>query len=163
MEGKQCHTDNKQDSKASEVADSKIITKWNIFKACFLREVLLVKRSFAVHVFKAIQIIFLSFVLATLFFRTEMNHNTVYDGNKFMGSFFMGIAVVNFNGMTELAIIIKRLPTFYKQRELLGLPGWASLCSIFVVNIPMSLMETGLWTCSTYYSIGYAPSPMRYH
>ena len=128
-----------------------------------MREVLLVKRNFAVHIFKAIQIIFLSFVLATIFFRTEMNHNTVFDGNKFMGSFFMGIAVVNFNGMTELAIIIKRLPTFYKQREVLGLPRWAILCSIFLVNIPMSLMETGLWTCSTYYSIGYAPSPMRYH
>ena len=128
-----------------------------------MREVLLVKRNFAVHIFKAIQIIFLSFVLATIFFITEMNHNTVFDGNKFMGSFFTGISVVNFNGMTELAIIIKRLPTFYKQREVLGLPRWAILCSIFLVNIPMSLMETGLWTCSTYYSIGYAPSPIRYH
>ncbi|CAL5090781.1 unnamed protein product [Urochloa decumbens] len=154
--------EDKQDNKESEAANSKIISKWNVFKACFLREILIVKRNFPVHVFKAVQIILLSFVLATLFFRTEMSHNTVFDGNKLMGSLFMGIAVVNFNGMTELAMTVKRLPTFYKQRELLGLPGWAILCSIFLVNIPMSLMETGLWTCSTYYSIGYAPSPIRF-
>nr|CAB3453022.1 unnamed protein product [Digitaria exilis] len=62
----------------------------------------------------------------------------------------------------ELAMTIKRLATFYKQRELLGLPGWAILGSIFLVNIPMSVLETGLWTCSTYHSIGYAPSPIRF-
>lgn len=74
----------------------------------------------------------------------------------------MSTAVVNFNGMTELTMTVKRLPVFYKQREQLGLPGWAILCSIFLINIPISLMETGLWTCSTYYAIGYAPSPVRY-
>ncbi|XP_004956470.1 ABC transporter G family member 45 isoform X2 [Setaria italica] len=162
LEDKQCQKDDKQDSKASEAADSKNISKWNIFKACFLREVLLVKRNSPVHVFKAVQIILFAFVLATLFFRTEMSHNTVIDGNKFLGSLFIGVAVVNFNGMTELAMTVKRLPTFYKQRELLGLPGWAILTSIFLVNLPMSLTETGLWTCSTYYAIGYAPSPIRF-
>jgi len=30
----------------------------------------------------------------------------------------MGIAEVNFNGMTEFAMTVKRLRTFYKQREL---------------------------------------------
>ncbi|KAF8650205.1 hypothetical protein HU200_064060 [Digitaria exilis] len=162
LEDKQCRRDDKQDSKASEAAYRKTISKWNIFKACFLREVLLVKSNSPVHIFKAIQIILIAFVLATLFFRTEMNYNTVLGGNKFMGSLFMAIAVINFNGMTELAMTIKRLATFYKQRELLGLPGWAILGSIFLVNIPMSVLETGLWTCSTYHSIGYAPSPIRF-
>jgi hypothetical protein len=127
-----------------------------------VREVLLVKRNSPIHIFKAVQIFFLAFVLATLFFRTQMGHNTVIDGNKYMGALFMSTAAVNFNGMTELAMTVKRLPEYYKQRELLGLPGWAILCSFFLINIPMALMETGLWTCPTYYAIGYAPSPVRY-
>jgi hypothetical protein len=64
--------------------------------------------------------------------------------------------------MTEIAMTIKRLPTFYKQRELLALPGWAVLSSVFLIGLPMSLVETGLWTSLTYYVIGYAPSFIRY-
>lgn len=162
LEDQECHKYDKQESKTSESVDGKRIPRWYIFKACFEREVLLLKRNYPLHIFKAVQIVFLAFVLATLFFRTEMDHNDVFDGNKYMGSLFMGIAVVNFNGMTEQAVTVKRLPTFYKQRELLGLPGWALICTIFLISIPMSLMETGLWTLSTYYTIGYAPSPIRY-
>ncbi|TVU11154.1 hypothetical protein EJB05_44721 [Eragrostis curvula] len=154
--------DIKHDRRVFQAADPQIIFRWAIFKACFLREVLLARRNSPIHIFKAVQITFLAFVLGTLFFRTEMDHNTVIDGNKYMGALFMSISVVNFNGMTELTMTVKRLPVFYKQRELLGLPGWAILCSIFLINIPMSLMETGLWTCSTYYTIGYAPSPVRF-
>ncbi|WVZ64106.1 hypothetical protein U9M48_013673 [Paspalum notatum var. saurae] len=87
-----------------------------------------------------------------------MGQDTIFDGNKYMGALFMAVAAVNFNGMTELMMTVKRLPIFYKQREMLRLPGWAILCSIFLISIPMSLVETGLWTCSTYYTIGYAPS-----
>ncbi|GJN28742.1 hypothetical protein PR202_gb16901 [Eleusine coracana subsp. coracana] len=96
------------------------------------------------------------------FFKTKMKHETVFDGNKYMGALFMAVAAVNFNGMAELTMTIKRLPIFYKQRELLGLPGWSMLCSIFLLSIPMSLLESVLWTFSTYYAIGYAPSPVRF-
>jgi hypothetical protein len=79
-----------------------------------------------------------------------------------MGSLFIAVVIVNFNGMTEIAMTIKRLPTFYKQRELLALPGWALLSSAYLISLPMSLLETGLWTSLTYYVIGYAPSFLRY-
>uniref|UniRef100_A0A804Q8K5 ABC transporter domain-containing protein n=1 Tax=Zea mays TaxID=4577 RepID=A0A804Q8K5_MAIZE len=152
----------KQDMIAFQANDRQSISNWNIFKACFVREILLLKRNSPVQVFKAIQITFLAFILSTLFFRTEMRQDTIFDGNKYMGALFMAVAAINFNGMIELTMTVKRLPVFYKQRELLWLPGWAILCSIFLVSIPMSLMETGLWTCSTYFAIGYAPSPDRF-
>nr|CAB3481630.1 unnamed protein product [Digitaria exilis] len=91
-----------------------------------------------------------------------MSHKTVLDANKYMGALFMAVVIVNFNGMTEIAMTIKRLPTFYKQRELLALPGWALLSSVYLISIPISLVETGLWTGLTYYVIGYAPSPVRF-
>ncbi|VAI10382.1 unnamed protein product [Triticum turgidum subsp. durum] len=118
------------------------ISRWNIFKACFLREVLFLKRNSPLHIFKTIQIVILAFVISTVFLRTNMKHKNVLDANKYMGSLFIAIVIVNINGMTEIAMTIKRLPTFYKQRELLALPGWALLCSIFLISIPMSLVET---------------------
>ncbi|VAI24826.1 unnamed protein product [Triticum turgidum subsp. durum] len=131
------------------------ISRWNIFKACFSREVLLLKRNSPLHIFKSVQIVILAFVISTVFLRTNMNHKNVLDANKYMGSLFIAIVIVNINGMTEIAMTIKRLPTFYKQREFLALPGWALVCSIFLINIPMSLVETynlqpwlqwGCWT-----------------
>jgi ABC-2 type transporter len=137
------------------------ISKWEIFRACLSRELLLLKRNSPLHIFKTIQISFIAFVITTLFLRTRMNHQTVMDGNIYLGALFMGIMVINFNGMTELAMTIKRLPIFYKQRELLNLPGWAVLSSIFLLSIPISLLETSIWIGLTYYGIGFAPSPSR--
>ncbi|XP_078170470.1 ABC transporter G family member 45-like isoform X2 [Carex rostrata] len=138
------------------------ISKWQIFLACFSRELLLLKRNSPLHIFKTIQISFVAFVITTLFLRTRMNHQTVMDGNIYLGASFMGIMVVNFNGMTELAMTIKRLPIFFKQRELLNLPGWVVLSSIFILSIPSSLLETGIYTGLTYYGIGFTPSPTRF-
>lgn len=137
------------------------ISKCEIFRACLSRELLLLKRNSPLHLFKTIQIFFIAFVITTLFLRTRMKHQTVMDGNIYLGALFLGIMVVNFNGMTELAMTIKRLPIFYKQRELLNLPGWAVLSSIFILSIPISLLETSIWIGLTYYGIGFAPSPTR--
>lgn len=149
-------------NKEVKVNASRRISRWNIFKACFSREVLLLKRNSPVHIFKIIQITVMAFVISTLFLRTNMSHNSVLDANKYMGALFMAVVIVNFNGMTEIAMTIKRLPTFYKQRELLGLPGWALISSVYLISIPISLVETGLWTGLTYYVIGFAPSLIRY-
>ncbi|OEL31258.1 ABC transporter G family member 45 [Dichanthelium oligosanthes] len=161
-EGNLCSSNSRVKNKEVKMNASRQVSRWNIFKACFSREVLLLKRNSPVHIFKTIQITVMALVISTLFLRTKMSHKSVLDANKYMGALFMAVVIVNFNGMTEIAMTIKRLPTFYKQRELLALPGWALLCSVFLISIPISLVETGLWTGLTYYVIGYAPSPIRF-
>ncbi|XP_077235594.1 ABC transporter G family member 45-like [Tasmannia lanceolata] len=138
------------------------ILKWEQFKACFSRELLLMKRNSLAHLFKTMQISVLAFVVMTLFLRTNMNHGSIVDANRYMGAIFSGVVVINLNSMTELIIMIMRLTTFYRQKELLFLPSWAFLSSIFLLSIPMSLLETGIWTCSTYFVIGFAPSAIRF-
>ncbi|URD75112.1 Plant PDR ABC transporter associated [Musa troglodytarum] len=138
------------------------VPKWEIFKACFSREKLLMKRNSAVHIFKAIQIVLLAFVIMTIFLRTKMKHQTIADGYLYMGAIFAGVVIVKFNGMTELSIMIRRLPIYYKQREVLFFPGWALLLSITVLSLPMSFIEAGLWTSLTYYVVGFAPSAVRF-
>jgi hypothetical protein len=139
---------------AVQAGDSFRISKWKIFKVCLSREVLLLKKNYPVHIFKVIQIMFLASVTATLFFRSEMNQDTVLDGVKYLGALFMGVIVINFNCTIELGMVTKRLPIFYKQSELLELPGWPIVCTVFVTSLPVSLMQSGLWTFSTYYAIG---------
>uniref|UniRef100_A0A0D9XAF4 ABC transporter domain-containing protein n=1 Tax=Leersia perrieri TaxID=77586 RepID=A0A0D9XAF4_9ORYZ len=162
VEKNQLKPTNAGKSKYVKTSTSRRISRWNIFKACFSREVLLLKRNSPVHIFKTVQITVLALVISTLFLRTNMSHETVLDANKYMGALFMAVVIVNFNGMTEIAMTIKRLPIFYKQREVLALPGWALLSSVFIISLPMSLVETGLWTGLTYYVIGYAPSFLRF-
>ena len=146
----------------SQMNESNRASEWGIFKACFSREILLFKRNSPVHMFKIIQIALLALVIMTLFFHTEMNHSSVSGGSKFMGALFSGVVIVKFNGMTELQMTIRRLPIFYKQRQLVLLPGWALLSSVLILSLPMSLIETGIWTCLTYFAIGFAPSAIRY-
>ncbi|XP_042458774.1 ABC transporter G family member 45-like [Zingiber officinale] len=138
------------------------VPKWEIFKASFSREKLLMKRNSPFHIFKAIQIILLAFITMTIFLRTTMKHQTVMDGYHYLGAIFGGVVMVKFNGMTELQIIIRRLPIYYKQREVLFLPGWAFLLPITILSLPASFVEAGLWTSLTYYVIGFAPSAIRF-
>uniref|UniRef100_A0ACD6AA23 Uncharacterized protein n=1 Tax=Avena sativa TaxID=4498 RepID=A0ACD6AA23_AVESA len=148
--------------KSKVVKASSSLSRWNIVKACFSREVLLLKRNSPLYIFTVVQITILAFVISTIFLRTSMKHKSVLDANKYVGALFMTVMIVNFNGMSDLTMILRRLPTFYKQRDLLALRGWALIIPIFIISIPISLLQTGVWTILTYYVIGYTPSFIRF-
>lgn len=138
------------------------ISNWELFKACFAREWLLMKRSSFVYIFKTTQITIMGFIAFTVFFRTEMKTGEIADGAKFWGALFYSLLNVMFNGMTELAMTVFRLPVFFKQRDFLFYPAWAFALPIWVLRIPVSLVESGIWIILTYYTIGFAPSPVRF-
>nr|GEZ66760.1 pleiotropic drug resistance protein 2 [Tanacetum cinerariifolium] len=81
---------------------------------------------------------------------------------SFLVPFFFGLLIVMFNGMAELALTVLRLPVFYKQRDLMLYPAWAFALPIWVLRIPLSLMESGIWVVLTYYTIGFAPNATRF-
>ncbi|OVA03613.1 ABC transporter-like [Macleaya cordata] len=138
------------------------ISNWELFKACFAREWLLMKRNSFVYVFKTCQITFMSLIALTVFLRTEMKTGQIQDGGKFFGALFFTLIQVMFNGMAELAMTVFRLPVFYKQRDFLFFPAWAYALPIWVLRIPLSLMESGIWVILTYYTIGFAPAASRF-
>jgi hypothetical protein len=138
------------------------ISNWELFKACFAREWLLMKRNSFIYIFKTTQITIMSIIAMTVFFRTEMKHGQLEDGGKFYGALFFSLINVMFNGMAELAMTIFRLPVFFKQRDFLFHPAWAFGLPIWLFRIPLSLMESGIWICLTYYTIGFAPGASRY-
>ncbi|KAG8647080.1 pleiotropic drug resistance protein 2 isoform X1 [Manihot esculenta] len=138
------------------------ISNWELFRACFSKEWLLMKRNSFVYIFKTTQITIMSVFAFTVFLRTQMKVGTVVDGQKFFGALFFSLINVMFNGMAELAMTIFRLPVFFKQRDFLFYPAWAFGLPIWVLRIPLSLLESAIWIVLTYYTIGFAPSAKRF-
>ena len=90
-----------------------------------------------------------------------MRHDQVNDGIIFMGALFIGLITHLFNGFAELAMSIAKLPVFYKQRDLLFFPAWAYALPTWILKIPISFIECGLYVALTYYVIGFDPSVNR--
>lgn len=138
------------------------ISNMELFKACLSREWLLIKRNSFLYMFKTFQITVMSIITFTVFFRTEMKAGQIADGGKFYGALFFSLINVMFNGAAELALIIFRLPVFFKQRDSLFYPAWAFALPIWLLRIPLSFMESLIWVVLTYYTVGFAPAASRY-
>ncbi|KAL8533265.1 hypothetical protein ACS0TY_009596 [Phlomoides rotata] len=147
---------------AALVKDKYGISNKDLFKACLSREWLLMKRNSFVYIFKTTQITIMALFTFTVFFRTKMKHGHIDDGGKFYGALFFSLINVMFNGMAELAMTIFRLPVFFKQRDALFYPAWAFALPIWLLRLPISVMESGIWIILTYYTVGYAPAPSRF-
>jgi hypothetical protein len=137
------------------------ISKWELFKACFSKEWLLMKRNAFVYVFKTTQITIMSIITFTVFFKTNMPVGTVQDGQKFHGALFFTLMNVMFNGLAEVHMTVTRLPVFYKQRDLMFYPAWAFGLPIWILRIPISFLESLIWIVLTYFTVGFAPSAIR--
>ncbi|KAJ0028865.1 hypothetical protein Pint_35967 [Pistacia integerrima] len=147
---------------AALVTEKYGIPNRELFKACFAREWLLMKRNSFVYIFKTTQITIMSLIAMSVFFRSEMEPGTFFGGTKYFGALFFSLVNVMFNGMAELAMTIMKLPVFYKQRDHLFYPAWAFALPIWILRIPLSFMESAIWIVLTYFTIGFAPSPSRF-
>ena len=99
----------------------------------------------------------MAFITMTIFLRTEMHRDSVTDGGIYVGAMFYGIVTVMFNGLAEISVIVSRLPVFYKQRDNIFFPSWAYALPEWILKIPMSFAEVGVWVFLTYYVIGFDP------
>ncbi|KAI7727410.1 hypothetical protein M8C21_009516 [Ambrosia artemisiifolia] len=133
------------------------LSKKELLKACVEREILLMKRNSFVYYFKLTQASVLVFVK-----RSKMHRDNVENGGIYLGSLFFGVVMIMFNGMSEISMTIAKLPVFYKQRDFLFYPSWAYALPSWIVKIPISFIEAGLWTILTYYVIGYDPDFTRF-
>ncbi|KAL6334331.1 hypothetical protein AAG906_014732 [Vitis piasezkii] len=97
-----------------------------------------------------------------IFKLTQVNaQNSTDDGSIYTGALFFTVVMIMFNGMAELAMTIAKLPVFYKQRDLLFYPAWAYALPSWVLKIPITFVEVGVWVFITYYVIGFDPNVER--
>ncbi|KAF9593931.1 hypothetical protein IFM89_026174 [Coptis chinensis] len=138
------------------------LSKTKLFKACFDREVLLMKRSAFIFIFKAIQLSFVAVITMSVFWRTKMHHNSLEGAQKHLSVLFIGLVNNLFNGFAEAQMTIANLSVFYKQRDAMFFPPWALSLSTFILRVPISLLESSVWVVITYYTTGQAPSFGRF-
>ncbi|PWA62985.1 ABC transporter G family member 37 [Artemisia annua] len=138
------------------------LSKKELLKACTDREILLMKRNSFVYFFKLFKLTIMSFVVMTVFLRTEMHKRDLQDGGFYTGALYFGVLMIMLNGSSEIPMTIAKLPVFYKQREFLFYPSWAYAISSWIIKIPVLFLEAGVWTIITYYVIGFDPNISRF-
>ncbi|XP_078168103.1 ABC transporter G family member 37-like [Carex rostrata] len=137
------------------------VSKKELLMTNIEREILLMKRNSFVYIFKSCQLIIMAFVASTVFLRTNMHHDSVTDGGIYMGALFFSIVMIMFNGLSELSMTITKLPVFFKQRDLLFYPAWTYTLPSWILKIPISFIEAGVWVFTIYYVIGFDPNVSR--
>ncbi|EEF48303.1 ATP-binding cassette transporter, putative [Ricinus communis] len=138
------------------------VSKKELLKACVSREFLLMKRNSFAYIFKMIQLIIMAFITMTIFLRTEMHRNTVEDAGVYFGALFFAVMTIMFNGLSELAMTVIKLPVFYKQRDLLFYPSWVYALPTWILKIPITFVEVAIWVILTYYVMGFDPNIERF-
>ncbi|XP_061343438.1 pleiotropic drug resistance protein 1-like isoform X2 [Gastrolobium bilobum] len=138
------------------------VGKWELLKACLSREYLLIKRNSFVYIFRLCQLAVLAIIVMGIFLRTDMHRDSMTDGGIYVGALFYAVVAILFNGLPEFSMVASRLPVFYKQREHLFFPPWAYALPAWILKIPMTLVEVGVWVFLTYYVIGFDPDVGRF-
>jgi hypothetical protein len=165
------------------------VSRMELLKATIDRELLLMKRNAFMYIFKAVnvcsylyvfplnirmemirchhsellpslQLTLMAFIVMTTFFRTNMHRDTTY-GQIYLGALFFAIDTIMFNGFAELGMTVMKLPVFFKQRDLLFFPAWAYTIPSWILQIPITFVEVGVYVFTTYYVIGFDPSVSR--
>ncbi|KAL4352228.1 hypothetical protein GQ457_06G011560 [Hibiscus cannabinus] len=155
FEKSKCH-------KAALVFSRYSVTKLELFKACWDKEVLLIKRNSFFYIFKTTQIIIVAFIASTVYLRTRMRHRNEDDAFLYNDALLFTLITNAFNGYPEITLTIARLPVFFRQRDLLLYPAWAFAIPLLVTKLPMTIFETIAWMAMTYYTIGFAPEADRF-
>ncbi|KAK4716225.1 hypothetical protein R3W88_014563 [Solanum pinnatisectum] len=136
--------------------------KTQLLKTGFDWQLLLMKRNSFIYIFKFFQLFLVSLITMSVFFRTTLHHNTIDDGGLYLGQLYFSMVIILFNGFTEVSMLIVKLPVIYKHRDLHFYPCWVYTLPSWVLSVPTSLIESGLWVAVTYYVVGFDPSVARF-
>lgn len=104
----------------------------------------------------------IALITMTIFFRTKMPRDDETDGGVYTGALFFTVIMLMFNGLSELPLALYKLPVFYKQRDFLFYPSWAYAIPTWILKVPVTLLEVGMWVFLTYYVMGFDPNVGRY-
>ncbi|CAL5426860.1 unnamed protein product [Camellia sinensis] len=138
------------------------VSKRELFRTCFSRELLLISRHRFLYTFRTCQVAFVGFVTCTVFLRTRIHPTDEINGNLYLSCLFFGLVHMMFNGFSELPLMIFRLPVFYKQRDNFFHPSWTWSVASWILRVPYSVIEAVVWSCVVYYSVGFAPGAGRF-
>ncbi|KAL0711599.1 hypothetical protein Bca4012_018577 [Brassica carinata] len=138
------------------------VKRSELLKINFSWQKQLMKQNAFIYVFKFVQLLLVAVITMTVFCRTTMHHNTIDDGNIYLGSLYFSMVIILFNGFTEVPMLVAKLPVLYKHRDLHFYPSWAYTLPSWLLSVPTSIIESATWVAVTYYTIGYDPQFSRF-
>ncbi|XP_050265738.1 pleiotropic drug resistance protein 1-like isoform X11 [Quercus robur] len=138
------------------------VGKKELLKACISRELLLMQRGSAYYIFKMVQVFLMALLMISLYVKTKKHRHTTMGAQIVMGALFFTMATIMFNGFAELALTIMKLPVFYKHRDLLFFPPWSYALPIWILKIPITIVEAAIWVSMTYYVVGFEEDFTRF-
>ncbi|GAB2224811.1 hypothetical protein Drorol1_Dr00005588 [Drosera rotundifolia] len=133
------------------------VGKREMFRACFSREWLLMKRTSFIYKVKITQLVMAAVIAMTVFLKTKMKKD-VDGGIIYAGSIFYAVTLFMLFSRAEITWTVVKLPLFYKHRDLLFFPSWAYALPNCLLKVPLTIMDAAIWVFTTYYVIGYDPN-----
>ncbi|KAJ4721526.1 Pleiotropic drug resistance ABC transporter [Melia azedarach] len=137
------------------------VSRWELFKACMSREFLLMKRNSFLYVFTVSKLVVMAIIGSTVFLRTQMDIDALH-ANTYIGALYGTLYVLVLDGFPEVFLTVARLVIFHKQKELRFYPAWAYAIPAAILKLPLSLVESLIWTSLTYYVTGYSSEFCRF-
>ncbi|XP_071685616.1 ABC transporter G family member 32-like [Rutidosis leptorrhynchoides] len=138
------------------------VKRIELLKISFSWQLLLLKRDSFVYIFRLFQLMLVVLVMTSVFFRSTMHHNSLADGGVYLGALYFAIVMILFNGFMEVPMLIAKLPVIYKHRDLHFYPCWVYTLPSWLLSIPSSIIESGIWVAVTYYLVGFDPQLSRF-
>uniref|UniRef100_J3NDR3 ABC transporter domain-containing protein n=1 Tax=Oryza brachyantha TaxID=4533 RepID=J3NDR3_ORYBR len=107
------------------------------------------------------QLAVIALMIMSVFLRTRMTTDFTH-ANYYMGALFFSILMIMLNGTPEISMQLRRLPSFYKQKSYYFYSSWAYAIPASVLKVPVSMLDSLVRICITYYGIGYTATVSRF-
>ncbi|KAK9836331.1 hypothetical protein WJX81_006307 [Elliptochloris bilobata] len=138
------------------------LSPWQLFSACMERDLVLLSRNLFLYGFRFGCTMFMAFVTATLFLRTNLHPTSIEDGQLYFAVLFFSLIMLMFDGFAEETVTVQRLPGWFKQRSNRLYPAWAYVFPVSLLRIPYSLTVAVCWSIIVYYPVGLTPDPATF-
>lgn len=104
------------------------------------------------------QLVIVACITMTVFYKMDID---VIHANYYLAALFFTLMILVVDEVPEVYMTISRLPVFYKQKMLCFYPAWAYAIPTIILKLPMSFLQSLIWTSLTYYILGYSPEVSR--
>ncbi|WIA42005.1 hypothetical protein OEZ86_009302 [Tetradesmus obliquus] len=119
---------------------------------CTRRQAKLVLRDKVLLKGRMLQIIAVSLMVGSLFFR--LSHG-VSDARSFYGAAFMVILFMSMGSMPQIGMVMAQKGVSLKHRDSLLYPGYAHGAAMALSQLPVSVVEATLFSCIIYFMVGF--------
>ncbi|KAL4325064.1 hypothetical protein GQ457_11G016130 [Hibiscus cannabinus] len=115
---------------------------------------------FSVDMFsKKFKLVVVACITMTVFYKMDVN---VVHANYYLAALFFTLMILVADEFPEVYMTVSRLPAFYKQKMLCFYPAWAYAIPAVIVKLPISFLQSLIWTSITYFVMGYTPEVSRF-